>query len=203
VVEAAGELGVEYLTLYAFSTENWKRPKAEIDGLMALLTHTISRETAKLNENNVRLQVIGNITDMPASVQKPLKQAVETLSGNTGLQLVLGLSYSGRWEITDAVKRMCRDAAEGKLDPGSIDHCVVESYLAASFMPDPELLIRTSGERRISNFLLWQLAYTELYFTPVLWPDYRKEHFYEAIIDYQRRERRFGMVNGKTRAVTM
>jgi undecaprenyl diphosphate synthase len=203
VVEAAGELGVEYLTLYAFSTENWKRPKVEIDGLMNLLTTTITRETKKLNENNVRLLVIGNLSDLPNSVQKHLMQAVESTSGNTGLQLVLGLSYSGRWEITDAVKKMCRDAASGKIDPDGIDSCQLESYLVTSFMPDPELLIRTSGERRISNFLLWQLAYTELYFTPVLWPDYRKEHFYEAIIDFQRRERRFGMVNEKHRAISL
>jgi undecaprenyl diphosphate synthase len=201
VVEAAGELGVEYLTLYAFSTENWKRPRTEIDGLMTLLTNTIANETKKLNENNVRLLLIGNIADLPRSVQKHLTQAVNVLSENTGLTLVLALSYSGRWEITDAVKRMCNDAKSGTLDPDHIDACVVESYLAASFMPDPELLIRTSGERRISNFLLWQLAYTELYFTPVLWPDYRKEHFYEAIIDYQRRERRFGKVNEKPRAM--
>jgi undecaprenyl diphosphate synthase len=201
VVEAAGELGVEYLTLYAFSTENWKRPRTEIDGLMTLLTNTIANETKKLNENNVRLLVIGNIADLPRSVQKHLMQAVNILSENTGLTLVLALSYSGRWELTDAVKRMCNDAKSGTLDPDHIDACVVESYLAASFMPDPELLIRTSGERRISNFLLWQLAYTELYFTPVLWPDYRKEHFYEAIIDYQRRERRFGKVNEKPRAM--
>jgi undecaprenyl diphosphate synthase len=203
VVEAAGELGVEYLTLYAFSTENWSRPKAEIDGLMALLTSTIAKETSKLNENNVRLLVIGNMADLPGSVQRHLMQAVNLTSGNTGLQLVLGLSYSGRWEITHAVRQMCRDAASGKIDPESIDSCLLESYLATSFMPDPDLLIRTSGERRISNFLLWQLAYTELYFTPVLWPDYRKEHFYEAIIDYQRRERRFGKVNENPRAVTL
>ena len=201
VVEAAGELGVEYLTLYAFSTENWKRPRTEIDGLMALLTNTIANETKKLNENNVRLLVIGNIADLPRGVQKHLMQAVNILSENTGLTLVLALSYSGRWEITDAVKRMCNDAKSGTLDPDHIDACVVESYLAAAFMPDPELLIRTSGERRISNFLLWQLAYTELYFTPVLWPDYRKEHFYEAIIDFQRRERRFGKVSEKPRAM--
>ena len=155
----------------------------------------------KLNQNNVRLLVIGNITDLPRSVQKHLMQSVNTLSGNTGLTLVLALSYSGRWEITDAVKRMCHEARSGKLDPDNIDACVLESYLATSFMPDPELLIRTSGERRISNFLLWQLAYTELYFTPVLWPDYRKEHFYEAIIDFQRRERRFGMVSKKPRVI--
>jgi len=203
VVEAAGELGVEYLTLYAFSTENWRRPRTEIDGLMALLTNTISNETKKLNENNVRLLVIGNIADLPKSVQKHLMQSMDFLSGNTGLTLVLALSYSGRWEITDAIKRMCNDAKSGKLDPDSIDSRLLESYLTTSFMPDPELLIRTSGERRISNFLLWQLAYTELYFTPVLWPDYRKEHFYEAIIDFQRRERRFGKVSEKTRVTTM
>ena len=130
-------------------------------------------------------------------------QSVASLSGNTGLTLVLALSYSGRWEITDVVKRMCNEAKSGKLDPDTIDSRLLESYLTTSFMPDPELLIRTSGERRISNFLLWQLAYTELYFTPVLWPDYRKEHFYEAIIDYQRRERRFGKVNEKSRAITL
>jgi undecaprenyl diphosphate synthase len=203
VVEAAGELGVEYLTLYAFSTENWKRPKAEIEGLMKLLTLTISNETKKLNENNVRLLVIGNVADLPKSVQKHLLQAVDFLSGNTGLNLVLALSYSGRWEIADAVKKMCQDTKSGELDPDSVDSYVLESYLATASMPDPELLIRTSGERRISNFLLWQLAYTELYFTPVLWPDYRKEHFYEAIIDYQRRERRFGKVSEKPRAVTL
>ncbi len=203
VVEAAGELGVEYLTLYAFSTENWRRPRTEIDGLMTLLTNTISNETKKLNENNVRLLVIGNTADLPKNVQKHLMLSVNFLSENTGLTLVLALSYSGRWEITEMVKRMCNDVKSGKIDPDSIDSCLLESYLATSFMPDPELLIRTSGERRISNFLLWQLAYTEMYFTPVLWPDYRKEHFYEAIIDFQRRERRFGKVSEKRRAITV
>jgi len=201
VVEAAGELGVEYLTLYAFSTENWNRPRTEIDALMALLTRAITNETNKLNENNVRLLIIGNVSDLPKSVHKQLMQSVEFLSENKGLTLVLALSYSGRWEITDAVKRMMDDAASGKLDPDLVDSNLLESYLATSFMPDPELLIRTSGERRISNFLLWQLAYTELYFTPVLWPDYSKEHFYEAIIDFQRRERRFGKVSKKSGAV--
>jgi len=201
VVEAAGELGVEYLTLYAFSTENWKRPRAEIEGLMTLLTRAISNETNKLNENNVRLLVIGNTADLPKSVHKQLMQSVEFLSENKGLTLVLALSYSGRWEITNAIRKMVSDAASGNLDPDQVDSTLVESYLSTSFMPDPELLIRTSGERRISNFLLWQLAYTELYFTPVLWPDYRKEHFYEAIIDYQRRERRFGKVNRKSGAL--
>ena len=201
VVEAAGELGVEYLTLYAFSTENWNRPRAEIEGLMTLLTRAISNETNKLNENNVRLLVIGNTADLPKSVHNKLMHSVEFLSENTGLTLVLALSYSGRWEITNAIRKMVSDAASGNLDPDRVDSTLVESYLATSFMPDPELLIRTSGERRISNFLLWQLAYTELYFTPVLWPDYRKEHFYEAIIDYQRRERRFGKVNRKSGAL--
>ena len=201
VVEAAGELGVEYLTLYAFSTENWNRPRTEIDGLMTLLTRAITNETKKLNDNNVRLLVIGNVSDLPGSVHKQLMHSVNFLSKNTGLTLVLALSYSGRWEITDAVKKMVADAASGKLDPDQIDADLLETYLVTSFMPDPELLIRTSGERRISNFLLWQLAYTELYFTPVLWPDYSKEHFYEAIIDYQRRERRFGKVSGKSRAL--
>ena len=203
VVNAAGELGIEYLTLYAFSTENWKRPKTEIDGLMALLASTIRNETEKLHKNNVRLLVIGNINDLPDSVSDQLMHAVKFTSGNTGLKLVLALSYSGRWEITDAVKRMCSDAKAGKLDPDHIDACVLESYMVSSSIPDPELLIRTSGERRISNFLLWQLAYTELYFTPVLWPDYRKEHFYEAIIDFQRRDRRFGMVSQQPKAVTV
>ena len=203
VVEASGELGLEYLTLYAFSTENWKRPKAEIEGLMSLLASTIRIETEKLNKNNVRLLVIGNINDLPGSVAKQLMNSIEITAGNTGLKLVLALSYSGRWEITDAVKKMCSDAKEGKLDPDGIDESGFESYLATSSIPDPELLIRTSGERRISNFLLWQLAYTELYFSPVLWPDYRKEHFYEAIIDYQRRERRFGMVGQQPKAVTI
>ena len=168
---------------------------------MALLARTITNETNKLNENNVRLLVIGNITDLPRSVHKQLMESVNFLSENTGLTLVLALSYSGRWEITDAVKRIVSDALSGKLDPGQVDSALVQSYLATAFMPDPELLIRTSGEKRISNFLLWQLAYTELYFSPVLWPDYRKEHFYEAIIDYQRRERRFGKVSKKSGAL--
>ena len=201
VVEAAGELGVKYLTLYAFSTENWGRPRAEIEGLMTLHTNAIAKETSKLNKNNVRLLVIGNVADLPKNVQKNLTKSMESLKDNTGLTLVLALSYSGRWEITDVVRRMCRDAAAGKIDPEGVDSVLLESYLATSFMPDPELLIRTSGEKRISNFLLWQLAYTELYFTPVLWPDYRKEHFYEALIDYQRRERRFGKVEEKNRAL--
>ena len=200
-VQASSDMGIGYMSVYAFSTENWNRPRTEIDGLMALLTRSITNETKKLNENNVRLLVIGNVSDLPKSVHKQLMQSVEFLSENKGLTLVLALSYSGRWEITDAVKKMMADAASGMLDPDKVDSDVLESYLATSFMPDPELLIRTSGERRISNFLLWQLAYTELYFTPVLWPDYSKEHFYEAIIDFQRRERRFGKVSKKSGAL--
>ena len=204
VVEAAGELGVEFLTLYAFSTENWKRPRTEIDGLMTLLTNTIANETKKLNENNVRLLVIGNISDLPNSVQKHTHAIGGIDSRKHGAHAWCLHSVTvadGRSPMR--LKRCAAMPHPGRLDPDSIDSCLLESYLATSFMPDPELLIRTSGERRISNFLLWQLAYTELYFTPVLWPDYRKEHFYEAIIDYQRRERRFGKVNENPRAVTL
>ena len=165
VVEAAGELGIQYLTLYAFSTENWDRPRTEIDGLMSLLTVTIAKETAKLNKNNVRLRVIGNISDLPSKVRKNLTSSVEALDGNTGLTLVLALSYSGRWEITDAVRKMCLEAVQGKIDATSIDSDMMEGYLATASMPDPELLIRTSGEMRISNFLLWQLAYTAVSYT--------------------------------------
>ena len=203
VTEAAGELGIEYLTLYAFSTENWRRPKPEVDALMGLLVNTIKMETEKLNENNVRLSAIGHLDDLPASVREELNSSIEFTSGNTGLNLVLALSYSGRWEIADAMKQIARRVQQGELDPEDIDACVVESYMLSSNHPDPELLIRTSGERRISNFMLWQLAYTELYFTPVLWPDFRKEHFYEALIDFQRRDRRFGKVREQARAVTV
>ncbi|MCB0843697.1 MAG: isoprenyl transferase [Bacteroidetes bacterium] len=193
-VEAAGELGIEYLTLYSFSTENWKRPKAEINGLMYLLGKAIANETQKLHQNNVRLQVIGNMNDLPPKLQQQLRQSIDTLSKNTGLTLVLALSYSGRWEISEAMQQIAHEVQKGNIDPENIDSALIESFLHTSSIPDPELLIRTSGEQRISNFLLWQLAYTELHFTPVLWPDFRKEHFYEAILDFQRRERRFGKV---------
>ncbi|MCB0841045.1 MAG: isoprenyl transferase [Bacteroidetes bacterium] len=193
-VEAAGELGIEYLTLYSFSTENWKRPKAEINGLMYLLGKAIANETQKLHQNNVRLQVIGNMNDLPPKLQQQLRQSIDTLSKNTGLTLVLALSYSGRWEISEAMQQIAHEVQKGNIDPENIDSALIESFLHTSSIPDPELLIRTSGEQRISNFLLWQLAYTELHFTPVLWPDFRKEHFYEAILDFQKRERRFGKV---------
>jgi len=203
IVEAAGELGIEYLTLYAFSTENWHRPKSEVDALMALMVKTIQAETENLNENNVRLNAIGELDDLPANVRRQLNSTLDYLSENTGLNLTIALSYSGRWDIGDAVKRIAIAVKKGEINPDDIDACTIESYLSTSTIPDPELLIRTSGERRISNFLLWQLAYTELYFTPVLWPDFRKEHFYEALIDFQRRDRRFGRVNGSVKAETV
>jgi undecaprenyl diphosphate synthase len=202
-VEAAGELGIEYLTLYAFSTENWNRPRAEVDALMSLMVSSIQNETEKLNKNNVRLSAIGELNDLPPTVRKQLQSSIEYLSGNTGLNLVIALSYSGRWEITSAVKSIVEDVKNGKLDIDAIDSCLIESYLNTSTIPDPELLIRTSGERRISNFMLWQLAYTELYFSQVLWPDFRKKDLYEAIIDYQRRDRRFGKVKEQIRAITV
>jgi undecaprenyl diphosphate synthase len=202
VVEAAGELGVEYLTLYAFSTENWNRPRAEIDALMGLMVNAIQNETEKLHSNNVRLMAIGEISDLPENVQKQLQSSIDYTANNTGLTLVIALSYSGRWEITSAIRKIIEDVKNGDLDPEMIDSCVLETYLNTNTIPDPELLIRTSGERRISNFMLWQLAYTELYFTPVLWPDFRKKDLYEAIIDFQRRERRFGRIKGHIGAVT-
>jgi len=203
VVEAAGELGIEYLTLYAFSTENWNRPRAEIDALMGLMVSSIQNETEKLHKNNVKISAIGELNDLPQSVRKQLQSAIDYTAGNTGLNLIIALSYSGRWEITSAVKRILEDVKNGKLDADTIDSCILESYLNTSTIPDPELLIRTSGERRISNFMLWQLAYTELYFSQVLWPDFRKKDLYEAIIDYQRRDRRFGRVKEVVRAVTV
>jgi len=203
VTEAAGELGVEYLTLYAFSTENWNRPKGEVDALMGLLVNAIQNETENLNKNNVRLSVIGELSDLPASVLKQLQSAIDYTADNNGLNLVIAVSYSGRWEITSAVKKIVNDVKAGKIDPENIDDSVFESYLNTSTIPDPELLIRTSGERRISNFMLWQLAYTELYFTPVLWPDFRKEHLYEAILDFQHRDRRFGRVGDQAKKITV
>ncbi|AMM51089.1 UDP pyrophosphate synthase [Rufibacter sp. DG15C] len=191
-VEASAELGVQYLTLYAFSTENWSRPKQEVEALMQLLVSTISKETATLNKNNIRLQAIGDTASLPNSCRKQLEEAIAKTSQNTRMTLVLALSYSGRWDITNAVKQVAQAVKTGELLPENITEQTVEKYLATAGMPDPSLLIRTSGEQRISNFLLWQLAYTELYITELLWPDYRKEHLYEAILAYQQRERRFG-----------
>jgi undecaprenyl diphosphate synthase len=202
-VEAAGELGVEYLTLYAFSTENWNRPRSEVDALMGLMVNAIQDETENLHKNNVRLSAIGEIGDLPENVSKQLQSAIDYTAQNTGLNLVIALSYSGRWEITSAIKKIVEDVKSGDLDAEAINSCLLETYLNTYTIPDPELLIRTSGERRISNFMLWQLAYTELYFTPVLWPDFRKKDLYEAIIDFQRRDRRFGRVKEQAKALTV
>lgn len=195
VTEGCAELGIKFLTLYAFSTENWNRPKAEVAGLMNLLVRTIKKEVPTLQENNVKLNAIGNLQDLPAKGRANLKQAIEETSSNTGLTLTLALSYSGRWDILNAVKTLVNDVTEGKVEKQEIDEALFGNYLDTRGIPDPELLIRTSGEMRISNFLLWQLAYTELYITPVLWPDFRKEHLYQGLSAYQNRERRFGMTS--------
>ena len=190
--EAAAELGINYLTLYAFSTENWNRPKEEVDALMNLLVKTIEAETPTLAKNNVKLLTIGDTSRMPRETASRLQQCIEQTANNTGLHLVLALSYSSRWEITEAIRNMVNDGQNGKLTAANIDENTINSYLTTTNIPDPELLIRTSGEYRISNFLLWQIAYTELYFTEVLWPDFRKDDLYQAIVNYQSRERRFG-----------
>ncbi len=190
--EAAAELGINYLTLYAFSTENWNRPKEEVDALMNLLVKTIEAETPTLAKNNVKLLTIGDTSRMPKETASRLQQCIEQTANNTGLHLVLALSYSSRWELTEAIRKMVNDGQNGKLTAANIDENTINSYLTTANIPDPELLIRTSGEYRISNFLLWQIAYTELYFTEVLWPDFRKEDLYQAIVNYQSRERRFG-----------
>jgi len=191
-IKAAAQIGVKYLTIYAFSTENWNRPKYEVDALMTLLVNVIKNETQELDKNNVRLRIIGDRNSLPPKVRKETDQMVEKLSKNTGLTVVMALSYSSRWEIINAVKSITDDVKKGKIDTEDISQELFDNYLATSEIPDPELLIRTSGEARISNFLLWQIAYTELYFTSVLWPDFSDEDFYEAICNYQQRERRFG-----------
>jgi len=192
IVEGAAELGIGYLTLYAFSTENWDRPAHEVAGLMSLLVDTIRKEVPTLNKNNIRLQVIGDKQMLPDFAQKELEEALALTAANTGLTLVMALSYSSRWEITNAVKQIAMDVKAGSLDPQQINQDTIADYLCTKGIPDPALVIRTSGEFRISNFLLYQLAYAELYFTPILWPDFRKPNLYEAILDFQQRERRFG-----------
>jgi len=195
IVEGAGEIGLEYLTLYAFSTENWNRPKTEVAALMHLLVTTISKEVTTLNKNNVRLLAIGDLASLPGNCGKELGKAMERTSSNTGLTLVLALSYSAKWEITNAIKKIALDVKNEDLDLTNINEDLVNSYLETKNIPDPELLIRTSGENRISNFLLWQIAYAELYFTAKLWPDFRREDLFEAIVDFQNRERRFGLTS--------
>jgi undecaprenyl diphosphate synthase len=190
--EAAAELGIKYLTLYAFSTENWNRPKDEVNALMELLVNTIAGETPTLMKNNIQLNVVGNVHDLPVSCQNSLSKAINETKNNTRLILTLALSYSGRWEIVDAAKKLAQMVSEGKLSVDDITEERFSTYLSSYPIPDPELMIRTSGELRISNFLIWQLAYTELYVIDTLWPDFRREHFYEAIFNYQKRERRFG-----------
>jgi undecaprenyl diphosphate synthase len=192
IVEGAAELGVEYLTLYAFSTENWERPAYEVSGLMELLVDTIREEVPTLNKNKIKLHVIGDMEMLPELARKELNEAIQETSANTGLHLIMALSYSSRWEINNAVKKIAVEVKENRLQPEGVNANTLQQYLCTSNFPDPELMIRTSGEFRISNFLLYQLAYTELYFTHTLWPDFRKENLYEAILDYQGRERRFG-----------
>lgn len=192
VVEGCAELGIGYLTLYAFSTENWDRPENEVSGLMELLVDTIHHEVATLNKNNIRLHVIGNLELLPDSAKKELSDAINNTSTNSGMNLIMALSYSSRWEIEAAVKEIAQLVLDKKLLPEEITQETIQAHLCTADFPDPELMIRTSGEYRISNFLLFQLAYAELYFTETLWPDFRKENLYEAINDYQGRERRFG-----------
>lgn len=192
VAEAAAELGVKYITLYAFSTENWNRPKEEVDAIMALLIEAIAQETPTLMKNNIKLEVIGDIAQMAKENQEALKNVIEKTKDNSRMTMVLALSYSSRWEITNAVKEIALKVANNELKPEDINQETISCHLNTKKYPDPDLLIRTSGEYRISNYLLWQIAYSELYFTNTLWPEFDKESFYEAIIDFQSRERRFG-----------
>jgi undecaprenyl diphosphate synthase len=192
VIEAASELQIKFLTLYAFSTENWGRPNEEVSALMGIMIDSLNKETDTLIKNNICLKAIGDVGRLAGDVKNRLFETIKLTSGCNGLTLIVALSYSSRWEITDAARRLSADVLSGKLDPDTFNEDDFEKYLTTYGIPDPELMIRTSGEFRISNFLLWQLAYTELYFTDKLWPDFGKEDFYNALIDFQKRERRFG-----------
>ncbi|MDR1116037.1 MAG: isoprenyl transferase [Tannerella sp.] len=192
VVEAAVAIGLKYLTIYTFSTENWRRPDEEVKALMSIMVAAIHRETPDLMKNNVRLMVIGDMVRLPDDVRGTLSECLEKTSVNTGTTLVLALSYSSRWEIVRVAKCIAENVREGKIDSGEVDEILFSSYLTTHDIPDPDLLIRTGGEKRISNFLLWQLSYAELYFTDIYWPDFRENEFYESILSYQQRERRFG-----------
>ena len=192
IVETANDLGIRYLTMYTFSTENWNRPEEEVQALMSLLVLAIKRETPDLMKNNVRLMAIGNLDRLPSDARATLMVCILETSANTGTTVILALSYSARWEITETVKRLAKQAVDKKINPDEITESVVSSYLTTQGIPDPDLLIRTGGEQRISNFLLWQLSYAEFYFTNEYWPDFREEELYEAILYYQQRERRFG-----------
>ena len=191
-IEGAAKIGVKYVTLYAFSTENWNRPKLEVNALMELLVDTIKREVKTLNKNKIRLQTIGNLDSLPKNAKSKLLQAIEETSKNNSMTLVLALSYSAKWEIVNAVKKIVEENKSGKISIDDVNEELIDKHLSTNGIPHPELMIRTSGEHRISNFLLWQLAYAELYFTPKLWPDFREEDLYDALLSYQRRERRFG-----------
>jgi len=192
ISESAAEIGVKYVTLYAFSTENWNRPKFEVDALMTLLVTTIRKEIKTLNKNNIRLQAIGDLENLPPKCYRELQEAIEKTKTNSRMTLVLALNYSGRWELTNAMKRIGAAVKTGELAVDDITDDTIQAHLNTHDMPDPELLIRTSGESRVSNFLLWQIAYTEFTFLDLFWPDFRREHFYEALVDFQNRERRFG-----------
>ncbi len=191
-VKAAADIGVKYLTFFAFSTENWCRPHLEVETLMDLLVQAIGNETAELHENGVKLQAIGDLDSLPIRCREKLEEAMELTANNKKLIVTVALSYSARWEIVNAAKKIAEKVANKTINPDQIDEEMVHAAMETAALPDPDLLIRTSGELRLSNFLLWQLAYTELYFTPVYWPDFRRQHFFQAVIDYQRRERRFG-----------
>jgi undecaprenyl diphosphate synthase len=195
IVETCGQLGVEYLTLYTFSTENWKRPKDEVSIIMRLLVSSLRDERDRLHNNNVRVKTIGEFSALPHDVQDEFLDAIELTKNNTGLTLLLALSYSGRWDITQAMKRVAEDVRKGKINPDAITDENIANYLSTKGIPDPDLLVRTSGEMRISNFLLWQLAYSEMYVTNVRWPDFRRKELYRAIESFQGRERRFGLVS--------
>lgn len=194
-VEGAVELGLKYLTLYAFSTENWNRPQQEVNALMEILVKTITKETATLMKNQIRLNAIGDLNSLPAACYQELMEAMEKTSANKRCTLTLALSYSSRWELTEALKTVAKKVQAGELAPEDIDEQLLSNHLTTIGLPDPELMIRTSGELRLSNFMMWQLAYTELYFTPKLWPDFRRSDLHEAILDFQKRERRFGKIS--------
>ncbi len=203
ITESCAQLGVNHLTLYAFSTENWNRPSDEVNGLMKLLVNSLKKEADRLHKNNIKLTSIGQITRLPKSCQSQLQEVIELTKDNDRLELCLALSYSGRWDITEAVKKVAQDVADGKVSPDEVSDELIGSYLSTADIPDPDLIIRTSGEYRISNFLLWQLAYSELYITKTYWPDFRRKELYQAIFSYQKRDRRYGNVkNGYTKKIS-
>jgi undecaprenyl diphosphate synthase len=200
ITEACAQLGVKHLTLYTFSTENWQRPRAEVSALMELLVRTLRREVARLQQNDIRLRTIGDLERLPGRCAREMREAEEITAGNGRMTLNLALSYSGRWELTRAVRRIAAAASRGELDPAAIDEATVEAHLDTVGLPDPDLLIRTGGEMRISNFLLWQMAYTEIFVTDRFWPDFRRDALYEAVEDFQNRDRRFGRVREQVAA---